>query len=116
MTTRYLHLRRGEKLTVRFPATQAHIDHGTPMKCCSCPVALALKDIFPEMVPEVSYLEICLFEEAVTPHIPLLRATTTSEIDRFMSWVDAGEFVEPTRFELTLTAQQDGTVTYRGDL
>lgn len=105
-----VHLRDGETLTVRWPLTGRHLIKGFPRSCATCPVALSLKDIFPDLELHVNSVGIHLKEGEIGETV--LFAYTSEEICQVVNLVDAGMEAGPHRFELTFTAWRDFDLTY----
>lgn len=73
--------------------TQADIDGGVRNKCTKCPVALALKRLFPGR--RISVANYSIKVGSCLERMP-------SEVISFVSWFDIGRAVQPFSFPLTL--------------
>ena len=64
-------------MTITVTVTQDHIDKGTPCKSASCPVALALRDAFPN-----EYMISVCGEEATLTGLDGVRTIALPEVQR----------------------------------
>lgn len=86
--------------TVVLVITQHYIDAGQRQDCWNCPAALALGDMFPGLVPEVTADEI-LLADPVT-YKPVLSGPVEHDLESFVRMLDAGLEVFPGVFIVTL--------------
>lgn len=86
--------------TVVLVITQHYIDAGQRQDCWNCPAALALQDMFPGLVPEVTADEILLLEPGV--YRPVLQGPTEPDLEAFVRMLDEGLEVFPGVFIVTL--------------
>lgn len=102
-------LTKNQLLTVRCPVTAEHLKNGQRQKCHTCPVALAVKAIFPGMLVNVTNRYITVLNAKGSW---VLYAITPPEIAEYVDLIDEGEPVDPYRFEIEFHAFLDTEVTY----
>ena len=77
---------------IRFTVTQKHIDNGIPLTEKMCPVALALKDKFPQSYISVLSQSILLND---------ILYETSYKLMEFIWNVDQSHVVQPSTFQIT---------------
>lgn len=81
---------------MKITVTQEHIDHGRAMDCTACPIALAVKPLFPDCDVTVGAKLI----QAVQPDGSLKAWKLPQEAMNFILRFDMEDHVEPFEFEI----------------
>ena len=80
---------------MKVTVTQEHIDNGWAMDACKCPIALALKEMFPE-----TKIYVCGRDNPTTIRIDRIIYEIPDKAIEFITDFDLSGHVEPFEFEL----------------
>lgn len=81
------------------PLTQDHIDNGTRMTACHCPVALAINAVMGDAAAEVIGRTINLYNSA-DPDAKKITVRTDSSLYHWIDNYDAGDLMQPITLRL----------------
>lgn len=90
--------------TVSVPVSAEHIRIGQQMDCFTCPIALAVQDVFPGYEPSVDF-EVALYEKDDYSFTSFFQASLPSEAKDFIRAFDKDgpEGVQPVTLEFAFT-------------